>query len=206
MHRFLSLMRTTASFFTPWTEALMVNCNYQRTAASNTETGDCCRSRTVTTCLTDRIEQNLSIAWSSATRTQGSVPRHRLWGVLSKRCRNQASYKKKKNCFGGASPCHMWPSLKTALDEQVCLGSLWNPKQMTGSDVELVHLDSRSYGLFFFFTPPVQLSTSRGAGEGRAGEGLGRKGQISFYFPPWCLKSKIFCRVLNICFQTASSH
>lgn len=34
----------------------------------------------------------------------------------------------------------------------------------------------------------------------------GKEGRISFYFPPRCLKSKIFCRVLNICFQTASSH
>lgn len=191
MHRFLSLMRTTASFFTPWTEALMVNCNYQRTAASNTETGDCSRSRTVTTCLTDRIEQNLSIAWSSATRTQGSVPRHRLWGVLSKRCRNQASYKKKKNCFGGASPCHMWPSLKTALDEQVCLGSLWNPKQIAGSDVELVHLDSRSYGLFFFLLhqfscPPAEALVK--AGQERGWEGKG-KSLSTFRRGVWSLKS-----------------
>lgn len=40
-------------------------------------------------------------------------------------------------------------------------------------------------------------------GEGEEG---GKEGRISFYFPPRCLKSKIFCRVLNICFQTASSH
>ena len=54
----------------------------------------------------------------------------------------------------------------------------------------------------------VRGGGAEGGRQGRreGGKEGGKEGQISFYFPPWCLKSKIFCRVLNICFQTASSH
>lgn len=46
----------------------------------------------------------------------------------------------------------------------------------------------------------LERSHSKTGEEGREGRA------ISFYFPPQRLKSKIFCRVLNICFQTSSSH